>query len=38
MSETLEEVRPRAPQVARPRDSESSPIAAAPGVGRKRIV
>src|SRR3954464_6559502 len=38
MSETLEEVRPRAPQVAGPRDSESSPIAAAPGVGRKRIV
>src|SRR3954470_11778392 len=38
MSETLEEVRPRAPQVARPRDSESSPIAAAPGDARKRIV
>src|SRR5713101_8363080 len=38
MSETLEEVRPQAPKVARPRDSESSPIAAAPGVGRKRIV
>src|SRR5258707_14364675 len=38
MSETLEEVRPRAPKVARPQDSESSPIAAAPGVGRKRIV
>src|SRR5882757_8424819 len=38
MSETLEEVRPRAPKGARPRDSESSQIAAAPGVGRKRIV
>src|SRR5712672_1364454 len=38
MSETLEEVRPRAPNVARPLDSESSQIAAAPGVGRKRIV
>src|SRR5438132_8427254 len=38
MSETLEEVRPRAPKVARPRDSESSPIADAPGVRRKRIV
>src|SRR2546423_11154304 len=38
MSETLEEVRPRAAKVARPRDSESSPMAAAPGVGRKRIV
>src|SRR5712672_158696 len=38
MSETLEEARPRAPKVARPQDSESSLIAAAPGVGRKRIV
>src|SRR6202040_1577397 len=38
MSETLEEIRPRALKVARPRDSESSLIAAAPGVGRKRIV
>src|ERR1700726_2567728 len=38
MSETLEEIRSRAPKVARPRDSESSLIAAAPGVGRKRIV
>src|SRR5712671_1702835 len=38
MSETLEEVRPLAPKVARPLDSESSLIAAAPGVGRKRIV
>src|SRR4051795_6299848 len=38
MSETLEEVRPRIPKVARPRDSESSPLAAAPGVRRKHIV
>ena len=38
MSETLQDVRPRAPEVARPRASESSPIAAAPGVRRKRIV
>src|SRR3954449_5153081 len=38
MSETLEEVRPRVPKVARPRDSESSPLAAAPGLRRKRIV
>src|SRR5882762_3967245 len=38
MSETLEDVRSRAPKVARPQDSESSPIAAAPGGGRKRIV
>src|SRR6266481_8205871 len=38
MSETLEEARPRAPKVSRPQDSESSLIAAAPGVGRKRIV
>src|SRR6266853_5847958 len=38
MSETLEEVRPRAPNVAQPLDSESSLIAAAPGVGRKRVV
>jgi NADH dehydrogenase len=38
MSETLEEVRPRVPQVDRPRDSESSPLAAAPGARRKRIV
>jgi NADH:ubiquinone reductase (H+-translocating) len=38
MSETLEDVRPRAPQVARPQDSESSPIATAPGERRKRIV
>src|SRR3954468_21856333 len=38
MSETLEEVRPRVPKVARPRDSESSPLAAASGLRRKRIV
>jgi NADH dehydrogenase len=38
MSETLEKVRPRAPKVAQPRASESSLIAAAPRVGRKRIV
>jgi NADH:ubiquinone reductase (H+-translocating) len=38
MSETLQDVRPRAPQVARPQDSESSPIATAPGERRKRIV
>src|SRR4051812_42254830 len=38
MSETLEDVRPRAPKLARSQDSESSPIAAAHGMGRKRIV
>src|SRR3954465_3772092 len=38
MSETLEEVRPRVPKVARPRDSESSPLAAASGLRQKRIV
>jgi NADH:ubiquinone reductase (H+-translocating) len=38
MSETLEDVRPRAPQVARPQDSESSPIAPTPDERRKRIV
>jgi NADH dehydrogenase len=38
MTDVLEQVRPRAPDVARPRDTESSPIAVAPGVRRKRIV
>jgi NADH dehydrogenase len=38
MTETLEEVRPRAPEVSRPQDSESWAIAAGPGVRRKRIV
>jgi NADH:ubiquinone reductase (H+-translocating) len=38
MSETLEEIRPQAPKIARLRDGESSPIAAARGVVRKRVV
>src|SRR4051812_47712963 len=38
MSEILEEVRPQAPEVARPRDNERSPIAAVAGARRKRIV
>src|SRR3984893_6063731 len=38
MTETLEEARPQAPKIARPRDGESSPIGAARGVLRKRVV
>src|SRR5882672_7156474 len=38
MSEALQEIRPRAPEVARPRAGESVPTADAPGVRRKRIV
>jgi hypothetical protein len=37
MSETLQEVRRRTSEVAWPRDSESSPMAGAPGARRKRI-
>src|SRR5258708_23128086 len=38
MSEALQEMRPRAPEVARPRASESVPTADAPEVRRTRIV
>jgi NADH:ubiquinone reductase (H+-translocating) len=38
MSETLEDIHERTGEVARPRDSESLPIAGAPNVGRKGIV
>ncbi len=38
MSDTLEDIRPRAAQVAWPQASETVPTAGAPGVRRKRIV
>jgi NADH dehydrogenase len=38
MSDTLQSVRRRASEAPSPQDSESSPVAGAPGAGRKRIV
>src|SRR5436190_7976169 len=38
MSETLQDIRPRTPESARPRASENLPTAGSPGARRKRIV
>src|SRR6185312_12969041 len=38
MTETLQDIRRRNPEVGRPRDNETSQIPDAPGVRRKRIV